>query len=100
MTAEDPYPAERAKLAAVLEHWDGVQVIDDDWTVEYDGGDGAYRVTFTVRPNVLPGTGGRKRHSLTEAEFCMYVQGVADMAPRQAGPAGRRLADESREEAR
>lgn len=98
MTAEDPYPAWRATLAAVLEHWDGVQAIEEGWTVEYDAGDGAYRATFTLRPNVFPGT-KRRRYSFTEAEFCQYVLGVADLAPEKAGPAALRLAEESREEA-
>jgi hypothetical protein len=77
-------------ITACLADWQ-VRGLIQGFTVGHDAGEGAYHVTFVL------GEGPPLSYSLTEAEFCMYVQGVVDLAPATAGPKAIALADASRE---
>lgn len=93
MTQVGVDPQWRDAMARVLDVWEQRGLVADGWTVEHDAGDGAYRATFRQ----LAPTGEVRAYSMTEAEFCQYVIGAADIAPAIAGPAACALADQARE---
>lgn len=87
--------ARRKMFTDVMEAWASVGIIGPAWTVEYDTGDGGYQITFTLFNTHGPSP---RRYSFTEAEFSMYVLGLADWDPDAVGDAAVRLAYASREE--
>ncbi|MBL1115410.1 hypothetical protein JK364_23860 [Streptomyces sp. 110] len=88
-------PKWQEQLASVPRAWEAVGLVEPGWSVEYDGGDGAYRARFTL---AVEDSAELRRYNLSEIEFCSYVMALADLAPGVAGRAGIALANASREE--
>lgn len=70
MPDNDQRAEDKAKYQELLAHWEKIGFIQSGWSVTWDEGDGAHRVSFFV---------GKRMYVLTEAAFDFYVIGVADM---------------------
>lgn len=74
----------RTQLEDVLASWESAGYIGPAWTVRWDGGDGAYRIEFTLFNTWGPEP---RAHNFSEAEFEIYAMALAEWFPDEAGQA-------------